>query len=230
MNEYSFIISQPPGAHPAVASERRKNDKYQQILEAAIRIFARQGYYNSTISQIAREAGVADGTIYLYFKNKDDILDNFFSYKTRQVFTRFKEEVDKADNALEKLKKLVYHHLLEFEQDRDMAVVYQVETRMKRHLSDDKIKEMSKMYFDLVADIVEQGQRERAIRSDLPVHLVKQYIIGAVDEVITTWLYSARQYELISMAAPLVDLFINGIGHIEARERGKGLASRGRNL
>ncbi len=213
-----------------MASERKKNDKYQQILEAAIRIFARQGYYNSTISQIAREARVADGTIYLYFKNKDDILDNFFSYKTRQVFTRFKEEVDKADNALEKLKKLVYHHLLEFEQDRDMAVVYQVETRMKRHLSDDKIKEMSKMYFDLVADIVEQGQREQAIRSDLPVHLVKQYIIGAVDEVITTWLYSARQYELISMVEPLVDLFINGIGHIEARERGKGLAPRGRNL
>jgi TetR/AcrR family fatty acid metabolism transcriptional regulator len=197
-----------------VASERRKNDKYQQILEAAIRIFARQGYYNSTISQIAREAGVADGTIYLYFKNKDDILDNFFSFKTRQVFTRFKEEVDKADNALEKLEKLVHHHLLEFAQDRDMAVVYQVETRMKRHLSDDKIKEMSKMYFDLVADIVEQGQREGAIRKDLPVHLVKQYIIGAVDETITTWLYSARQYELVSMAAPLVDLFVNGIGQV----------------
>jgi len=228
MNEYSFIIT-TLGAFPAVASERRKNDKYQQILEAAIRIFARHGYYNSTISQIAREAGVADGTIYLYFKNKDDILDNFFSYKTRQVFTRFKDEVDKADNALEKLKKLVYHHLLEFEQDRDMAVVYQVETRMKRHLSDDKIKEMSKMYFDLVADIVEQGQREGAIRWDLPVHLVKQYIIGAVDEVITTWLYSARQYELISMAEPLVDLFINGIGQLEAREHGRGMAALGRN-
>jgi TetR/AcrR family fatty acid metabolism transcriptional regulator len=193
----------------------KKNDKYQQILEAAIKIFARQGYFNSTISQIAREAGVADGTIYLYFKNKDDILDNFFSYKTGQVFSGFKQEVDRADNALDKLKNLIYRQLTEFEMNRDMAIVYQMETRLKRHLSDRKIKEMSKMYFDLVAEIVEQGQKEGVIRQNLQVNLVKQLIIGAVDEVITTWLYSSREYTLVSMAEPLVDLFVRGIGSTE---------------
>ncbi|MGM0424160.1 MAG: TetR/AcrR family transcriptional regulator [Thermodesulfobacteriota bacterium] len=193
----------------------KKNDKYQQILEAAIKIFARQGYFNSTISQIAREAGVADGTIYLYFKNKDDILDNFFSYKTGQVFSRFKQEVDRADNALDKLQNLIHRQLAEFEMNRDMAIVYQMETRLKRHLSDRKIKEMSKMYFDLVAEIVEQGQKEGVIRQNLQVNLVKQLIIGAVDEVITTWLYSSREYTLVSMAEPLVDLFVRGIGNTE---------------
>ncbi|MFP4214173.1 MAG: TetR/AcrR family transcriptional regulator [Desulfohalobiaceae bacterium] len=191
----------------------KKNDKYQQILEAAIKIFARQGYFNSTISQIAREAGVADGTIYLYFKNKDDILDNFFSYKTGQVFSRFKQEVDSAEHALDKLRNLIHRQLAEFETNRDMAIVYQMETRLKRHLSDRKIKEMSKMYFDLVAEIVEQGQKEGVIRKNLQVNLVKQLIIGAVDEVITTWLYSSREYTLVSMADPLVDLFVRGIGN-----------------
>ena len=192
--------------------QAKKSAKYEQILEAAIRVFARQGYHNSTISQVAREAGVGDGTIYLYFKNKDDILDNFFSYKTTQIFSQFKEEVDSCGNALEKLRKLVSSHLAEFERNRDLAVVYEVETRMRRHLSDEKIKEMSRMYFDLVAEIVEQGRREGTIRQNIPIHLVKQYLLGAVDEVITTWLYSFKDYRLVSQAEPLVDLFINGIG------------------
>lgn len=201
-------------------NQPKKSEKYEQILEAAIRVFARQGYYNSTISQVAREAGVGDGTIYLYFKNKDDILDNFFSYKTTQIFSQFKDEVDRYDNALDKLERLVASHLHEFEQNRDLAVVYEVETRMRRHLSDEKIKEMSRMYFDLVAQIVEQGQNEGTIRQNIPIHLVKQYLIGAVDEVITTWLYSSREYQLASMAEPLVDLFINGIGTAHASVSG----------
>ena len=190
----------------------KKSDKYQIILEAAIRTFARRGYHNSTVAQIAKEAGVADGTIYLYFKNKDDILDNFFSYKTTQVFNRFQEEVRQADNAREKLECLISRHLYEFEQDRDMAVVYQMETRVRRRISDAKIKKMSDMYFDLVSQIITQGQSEGVIRQDLPIPLVKQFIIGSIDEVITTWLYSSKTYQLSSMAKPLVDLFVHGIG------------------
>jgi TetR/AcrR family fatty acid metabolism transcriptional regulator len=197
---------------PVSNGEARKSEKYQQILEAAIRTFARKGYFNSTISQIAREAGVADGTIYLYFKSKDDILDHFFSYKTREVFGRFKSEVDKADNALDKLRNLISRHLQEFETNPDMAVVYQVEIRLRRRLSDDRIREMSNTYFDLVSNIIKQGQRENIVRKDLPVALVKQFIIGGVDEVISSWLYSSRKYRLSSMAEPLVELFIRGIG------------------
>lgn len=195
--------------------DAKKGDKYQTILEAAIRIFARRGYHNSTVSQIAKEAGVADGTIYLYFKNKDDILENFFSYKTALVFDRFKEEVSLADNALDKLEKLIHRHLYEFEQNRDMAVVYQTETRIRRRVSDAKIKEMSDMYFGLVSQIITQGQEEGVIRPNLPIPLVKQFIIGAIDEVITSWLYSSGKYTLTSMAGPLVDLFVKGIGERE---------------
>lgn len=193
-------------------NRKEKNNKYHLILEAAVKVFARQGFYQSTVAQIAKEAGVADGTIYLYFKSKNDILVQFFNYRTKQVFDRFRAEVNKGDNSLAKLRNLIRRHLAEFQRDRDMAVVYQVETHQNSRLAESQIREMSKMYQDLVSDIVEAGQQEGNIRRDLYVGLVKRFILGAVDEVINTWLHSEKEYDLVSMADPLVDLFIRGIG------------------
>ena len=191
---------------------KEKNDKYHRILEAAVKVFARLGFHQSTVSKIAKEAGVADGTIYLYFKNKDDILVHFFSYKTKQVFDGFRAEVKRGDNSLDKLRNLIRRHLAEFQRDRDMAVVYQVETHQSSRLAEAQIREMAKMYSDLVAEIVEHGQEEGTVRKDLYVGLVKRFILGGVDEVINTWLHAGNSYDLVSMADPLVDLFIKGIG------------------
>ncbi|MCU0559104.1 MAG: TetR family transcriptional regulator [Desulfobacterales bacterium] len=191
---------------------REKNPKYDMILEAAVKVFAENGFRQSTISQIAREAGVADGTIYLYFKNKDDILVQFFEYKARQVFERFRQEVDRAGDSAEKLRNLVRVHLREFQREPEMAVVYQVETHQSRRLVEGQIRAMAKMYQDIIAEIIEEGQREGVIRKDLYVGLVKRFILGAVEAVIGTWLYTGRSYDLVSMADPLVDLLIRGIG------------------
>jgi len=213
MNEHSFIFLYSDILEQGGNINRNnKNNKYHLILEAAVKVFARQGFYQSTVAQIAKEAGVADGTIYLYFKNKDDILVQFFSYRTKQVFDRFRAEVKKADNTLDKLRNLIRRHLTEFQRDRDMAVVYQVETHQNSRLAEAQIREMSQMYQDLLAEIVELGQQEGSIRKDLYVGLVKRFILGAVDEVINTWLHSEKEYDLVSMADPLVDLFIRGIG------------------
>lgn len=210
MNEYSFISIRE--ARRLVISGKDKNNKYHLILEAAIKVFARNGFYQSTISQIAREAGVADGTIYLYFKNKDDILVQFFSYKTKQVFELFREDVNQADRAVDKLRYLIRRHLEEFQRHPDMAVVYQTETHQISRQAEEQIREMSKMYLDIVSEIVEYGQQEGSIRKDLYLGLVKRFIIGAIDEVINTWLHSGSKYDLVDMVDPLVDLFIRGIG------------------
>lgn len=216
MNEYSFIKNFIRGfREPVINTKGKINDKYHRILEAAVKVFAEKGFFQSTISQIAREAEVADGTIYLYFKNKDDILIQFFSYKTMQVFTRFREDVDKADNTIDKLRNLIHRHLKEFQNDRNMAVVYQAETHQINRLAEKQIKEMSKQYLDIVSDIVEQGQEEGVIRKDLYLGLVKRFILGAVDEVINTWIHSGGKYDLVSMADPLIDLFLKGIGNLE---------------
>jgi len=195
-----------------IYSQEKRNDKYHRILEAAIKVFAEQGFYQSTVSQIAREAGVADGTIYLYFKNKDDILIQFFQHKTKQVFERFKEAVSKGDSALEKLRNLIRLHLKAFQDDRNMAVVYQMETHQINRLAEEQIKAMSKMYLDLLSEIIDQGQEEGSVRKDLYLGLVKRFMVGAIDEVINTWLHSKTGYDLVSMADPLVELLINGVG------------------
>jgi TetR/AcrR family fatty acid metabolism transcriptional regulator len=193
-------------------------DKYRRILEAAITVFAEQGYFQSTIAQIAKEAGVADGTIYLYFKNKDDILVQFYQYKTRQIFERFRDAVSQPATAEEKLRCLIRVHLQEFQKDRNMAIVYQAETHQNRRLGNEQIKEMSKMYRNIISEVVELGQDEGTIRKDLYMGLVKRFINGAVDEVINSWIHSGGQYDLVSMADPLVDLFIRGIGGADDTE------------
>ena len=212
MSIHSFIDYKKLKQGRAIIKQPEKNHKYHQILEAAVKVFARQGFHQSTVAQIAKEAGVADGTIYLYFKNKDDILVQFFSYRTKQVFESFRGEVDRAEASSDKLRNLVRRHLAEFQRDRDGAVVYQVETHQNSRLAEAQIREMSQMYRDLISEIVEQGQQEGTIRKDLYVGLVKRFVIGAVDEVINTWLHSNEEYDLVSMADPLVELFIKGIG------------------
>ena len=217
MNTHSLSIDLVFRDGRSKISHKAKNNKYHLILDAAIEVFARQGFYQSTVAQIAREAGVADGTIYLYFKNKDDILVQFFNYRTKQVFDRFRAAVNQADNSLDKLRNLIRRHLMEFQRDRNMAVVYQVETHQNSRLAEVQIREMAQMYQDLVSEIVESGQQEGSIRKDLYVGLVKRFILGAVDEVINTWLHSDKNYDLVSMAEPLVELFIKGIGTVDPK-------------
>lgn len=201
-----------------MSTRSKSNDKYQRIIDAAVKVFAGQGYFQSTVSMIAKEAGVADGTIYLYFKNKEDILVQIFDYKAKQVFERFRTEVEKAGNAIDKLKSLVRIHLEEFQRDRNMAVVYQSETHQQTRSVEPQIREMSKLYTDIVSEIVEQGQDEGSMRRDLYLSLVKRFILGSVDEVINTWLHSEGQYDLVSMADSLVALFIRGIGTEKGKE------------
>jgi TetR/AcrR family fatty acid metabolism transcriptional regulator len=191
---------------------KQNSDKYHKILEAAVVVFAERGFFQSTVSQIAKQAGVADGTIYLYFKNKDDILVQFYEYKTSQVFHRFREAVNQSTSAEQKLRSLVYTHLEEFQKDINMAIVYQAETHQHQRLAQEIIKEMSKMYRDIITEVLELGQQEGHFRRNLYVGLVMRLITGAVDEVINSWIHAGGGYDLVSMADPLVDLLIKGIG------------------
>jgi len=215
MNEYSFIGFYQEAT---IRTKGKNIDKYQRILDAAIKVFAEQGFFQSTVSQIAKAAGVADGTIYLYFKNKDDILVQFYEYKTRQIFERFRDAVSQSPTAEEKLRCLIHVHLQEFQNDRHMAIVYQAETHQNRRLGHEQLKEISKMYRDIISEVVELGQEEGTIRKDLYLGLVKRFITGAVDEVINSWIHTDGQYDLVTMADPLVDLFMQGIGSIEKTE------------
>ncbi len=190
--------------------QKSKSEKYNKILNSAGAVFAQHGFYKATISQIAAQAGVADGTLYLYFKNKDDILYQFISFKTTEVFKEMNAAVEKGKNAEEKLRHLIRCHLREFQKDKNMAIIFQSEVRYLRDI-ESQIKDISKMYLDLLSDIIEQGQIEGSMRQDLFVGLVKRYILGAVEGVISTWVSADGRYDLVSMADPLVDLYLTGV-------------------
>lgn len=189
---------------------KNRSEKYHNILKSAGAVFADLGFYKATISQIAAQAGVADGTLYLYFKNKDDILYQYISYKSEQVFKQMHVEVEKGKTAEEKLRFLIRCHLDEFQKDKNMAVIFMSEVRYLRDI-ESQIKDISKMYLDLLSEIIEQGQIEGSMRQDLFVGLVKRFILGAVEGVISTWVSADGRYELVSMADPLVDLYLSGL-------------------
>ncbi len=189
---------------------KEKADKYYSILDGAGTVFACLGFYKSTISQIAAEAGVADGTIYLYFKNKEDILYQFMVFKSSIFFEKMRKAVTEEEGAESKLRSLVRCHLKEFQNDKNMAIIFQSEVRYLRAL-EPKIKDISKMYLDFLTEIIELGQMEGCIRKDLFIGLVKRFVLGAVEGVISTWVTAEGKYDLASMADPLVDLYLNGI-------------------
>jgi TetR/AcrR family fatty acid metabolism transcriptional regulator len=155
---------------------------------------------------------VADGTIYLYFKNKDDILYDFFNYKTRLVFSGFWESVKQAGNADDMLRNLIRRHLTEFQQDRSMAIVFQREALQARYIDDAYIRDIAVMYFDILDAIIQKGQKDGTFRKNFSISLGKRFILGAVNEVINTWVAAGSKYDLADMADPLADLFISGIG------------------
>lgn len=212
MNLYSFILRKGDTGlqNNKLDLQKNKSEKYNKILNSAGAVFAEYGFYKATIAQIAARAGVADGTLYLYFKNKDDILYQFISFKTDLVFKKMHAAVEKGQNAEDKLRNLIQCHLEEFQNDKNMAIIFQSEVRYLRDI-ESQIKDISKMYLDLLSDIIEQGQTEGSMRQDLFVGLVKRFILGAVEGVISTWVSADGRYDLVSMADPLVDLYMTGV-------------------
>jgi len=189
---------------------RRTDDKRQRILAAATRVFARKGYFASRVSDIARKAGVADGTIYLYFRNKDDILVSLFDEVMAEHIATGRREVEALQGAPERLRAIAAHHLRLFGENQDLAVVFQVELRQSTKFMERFTASWFKDYLDLLTEVIEEGQRDGSLRPDLPRKLVAKAFFGALDEMVTSWILGRRDYDLGELAAPVVDLILKG--------------------
>jgi len=189
---------------------KKTNDKRDRIMNAAIASFAQHGYHQATIADVAREAGVAAGTIYLYFNNKDDLLVSIFEEKVQGFIQEFHRRLSQEENAEIKLRKLVHLHLFEMQNHPDLAAVFQLELRQSRHFMSAYPKTDLKVYFDLIGDIIEEGQQQGLFRKDLYLSAVKKAFFGALDETVTSWLLAGKNYDLSQMADPVADLFVRG--------------------
>jgi TetR/AcrR family fatty acid metabolism transcriptional regulator len=185
-------------------------DKSERILEAATRVFARKGYFAARVSDIAKKAGVADGTIYLYFRNKEDILVRLFDEVMSEHVSQAREAVRALPSAQERLRTIAERHLAVLGGNRDLAVVFQVELRQSTHFMERFTGSWLRDYFDLLHEVIDEGQRDGSLRADVDRRLAAKVLFGALDEMVTSWLLSDRRYRLQDMAAPVVDLFLRG--------------------
>lgn len=186
-------------------------DKREAILRAAIKVFAGKGYFNSKVSDIAGEAGIADGTVYLYFKSKDEILHSIFDRAMAEFIAEGKKELAELKTPTERLRRIAELHLERLGADKDLAIVFQIElrgsTKFMREFSAAGFAE----YLDIIRQTIEEGQKSGVFRSDLKPVVAAKILYGALDEMVTNWILSKKSYPLAPMAGEVLKIFFGGV-------------------
>lgn len=194
--------------------------KRERILQAAIRIFSQKGFFNSRISEIARAAGVADGTIYLYFKNKDDLLISLFEEKMGEVVADVKARLAGGGDALSRLRIFIDNHMGLLVREAGLIEVIQVELRQSNKFMKEYVPVKFLEYLDVISGILEQGKREGAFRTDLNVTLARRAIFGALDEISLAYVLSRKKkYDPAASADEIFRIFAHGLAQGAGRDR-----------
>jgi TetR/AcrR family fatty acid metabolism transcriptional regulator len=180
-------------------------------LDAAIVEIARRGYFQTTVSDIARRAGVADGTIYLYFRSKKEILVSIFDRAMDRFIEDGKRELARLEDVEAKLTRLVELHLGLLGQNRDLAVIFQVELRHSLHFMAEFSRSRFREYLGVIAQIVQLGQEKGAFRKDLDPLLAAKAVFGILDEMATDWVLSHRNTRLQASAELVAQLVLAAV-------------------
>jgi TetR/AcrR family fatty acid metabolism transcriptional regulator len=186
-------------------------DKRDLILRAATKVFAQHGYFQSQVADVARVAGVAAGTVYLYFKSKDDLLVSIFERSMHEVLAEGRDAVHGVADATERLRVLAHLHLDRLGRDKNLAVVFQVELRQSVKFMERFSESFLQDYFKLIREAIAEGQQRGTFRKDISATTATKIFFGALDEMATNWVLSRRKYDLSAEADAVVDLFINGV-------------------
>ena len=200
------------------ATEKSGNgstDKHQRILDAAIEVIAEKGFFHSRVSEIADRAGVADGTIYLYFKNKDELLMASIDSAFHRFIRRATAAVSDLDDPREKLRQMAYLHLEGLGSNRSLAIVFQTELRHSAKFLGQFSHNLLVEYFDVIKGVLREGQEAGVFRPDISITIAAHCFFGAVDEIVTTWILSDRDrdrdYHLSSLTDSVVAIVLHGV-------------------
>lgn len=193
-------------------SKKKNTEKYYRIIQAATKMFARKGFYKTRISEIAMEAQVADGTIYIYFENKDDILISLFEEQMQIVLDNMVDQISREDDPVKKLEKFALIHLQLIEQNPNMAEIIQVEVRQSSKFMKEYNNEKFVQYLDLIGDIIREGQENGVFKKEVIPGVAKRAFFGALDEMSRFWVLSThKQYDIKTAAKQISEYFLNGI-------------------
>jgi TetR/AcrR family transcriptional regulator, fatty acid metabolism regulator protein len=214
MTIHSLMARQqiPTAPPPATESDAfRGTSKRERILRAAVDVFAEHGYFNAKVAQIAKAAGVADGTIYLYFDGKEDVLMTIFREHTRNYLRTLEQDMANINRAEDRLRVAVRHHLQTLGRDRALAVVSQVELRHSLKFLSLFSQQEVRDYLNVIRKIVEHGQEEGAFRRNVHPQLAAKAIFGVLDEMVTSWMLSEKDYDLAAQSEQVADLILTGL-------------------
>lgn len=192
---------------------KKKGEKYEAILEAAVRVISANGYKNSPVRKIARAAGVAGGTVYLYFDSKEEMMVDVFNEFLGNFIEEIRLEMEETADSAGKLKKLVEAHLTKLEANPNMAVVCLVELRQPDPMLREATGEVLRRYFHLIEQIVEEGQANGSFNPRLNKYLARQMIFGTLDEIVTGWVWHRRP-GLAGQAPQVYTMLLEGLRNI----------------
>jgi TetR/AcrR family fatty acid metabolism transcriptional regulator len=199
------------GYKSAVLPKTIVPDKREAILRAAVKVFAKKGYFNSKVADIATAAGIADGTVYLYFKSKDEILHSVFDQAMGRFIADGKRELAELAKPEDRLRKIAELHLERLSADRDLAIVFQVELRGSIKFMQEFSAAGFAQYLDIIRQTIEDGQRSGVFRSDVKALVAAKILYGSLDEMVTNWILSKKSYSLVAMADEVMKTFFGGI-------------------
>ena len=212
MNERSFItVAALTSARRAPSRSGNPSDKRAAISRAAVKVFAQRGFFNAQVADVARAAGVAAGTVYLYFRSKDEILTSIFERTMKEGISESRLALESVTDPVERLRCLARLHLRRLGRDRDLAVVFQVELRQSTKFMEQLSSSLLRTYLGQLRDAIADGQASGAFATHINPTLAAKALFGALDEMATNWILSTRRYDLAGEADAVVDLFVNGL-------------------
>jgi TetR/AcrR family fatty acid metabolism transcriptional regulator len=197
-------------ARLAASPEAPPGPKRDAILRAAIDVFADRGFFNAQVADVARAAGVAAGTVYLYFRGKDDLLVSIFDRTMRTAIAEGRRSVEHLADPRDRLREIARLHLDRLGRDRSLAVVVQVELRSSTKFMEQFSASHVREYLGIIRETIAEGQASGVFRSEVNPTLAAKLVFGALDEMATNWILSRRRYALEGDAETVVDVFING--------------------
>lgn len=190
---------------------KKDKPKYKQIVDAAVVVIAENGYHQAQVSKIAKQAGVADGTIYLYFKNKEDILISVFEEKMAVFVEKLEQILVRDISAVDKLGLMIESHFSLLASDLRLAIVTQLELRQSNTEIRMKINGVLREYLLLLDKILVKGMEDGEFDEKMDIRLARQMVFGTMDETITTWVMNDHKYDLVELAPKVHRLLMKGI-------------------
>ncbi len=194
------------------AADSAAGEKYQRILDAAVEVIAENGYFNSPVSAIAARAGVADGTVYLYFKSKDELLRTAIDTTLGRFYAVVEERFKTLHDPREQLEYIAQVHLESSTRNRSMAILMQTEMRQSAKFVAEFSQKHLVRYIQVVREVVRRGQQTGAFRRDVSDGVVAHCLFGAIDELLSSAVFTGREYDARATAKQVMDVVLNGIG------------------